>query len=94
MNAWIRWFVSLFTCNLYLMKYNKVNNENIFNTNNHYKIMQKIRNGISLEKIELQFIKTLSKEKLIEIIEINNTIIYLMNGVIKYETKLETQEDK
>jgi hypothetical protein len=52
----------------------------------HYEIMKKIRNGLELKNDDFGFIKTLSKDNLIEIIEINNTIIGNLNELI-YEEK-------
>jgi len=49
----------------------------------HY-IMRIIRNGVPLNDEELIFVKTLSKEQLIEIIEINNTNIDLFNKLIHF----------
>ena len=62
---------------------------NFFNNNfnmKHYEIMKKIRNGLELKNDDFGFIKTLSKDNLIEIIEINNTIIGNLNELI-YEEK-------
>jgi len=49
----------------------------------HY-IMRIIRNGVPLNDEELTFVKTLSKEQLIEIIEINNKNIDLYFKLINF----------
>jgi len=62
-------------------------NENKFDKLKHYEIMYKIRNCLELNYEELTFVKTLSKDQLIEIIEINNINIELMNELIRYNEK-------
>jgi hypothetical protein len=62
-------------------------NENKFNKIKHYEIMKKIRNCLELNYEELTFVKTLSKDQLIEIIEINNINIERMNEFISYTEK-------
>jgi hypothetical protein len=49
--------------------------------------MKKIRNCLELNYEELTFVKTLSKDQLIEIIEINNINIERMNEFISYTEK-------
>ena len=49
----------------------------------HY-IMRIIRNGVPLNDEELTFVKTLSKEQLIEIIEINNKNIDIYFKLINF----------
>jgi hypothetical protein len=49
--------------------------------------MKKIRNCLELNYEELTFVKTLSKDQLIEIIEINNMNIERMNEFISYTEK-------
>jgi len=49
----------------------------------HY-IMRIIRNGVPLNDEELTSVKTLSKEQLIEIIEINNKIIDIYIKLINF----------
>ena len=44
--------------------------------------MKQIRNGIELSNEELIFLKTLPKEKLIEIIEINISNIQIMRELL------------
>lgn len=56
--------------------------KNNSDTINEYKIMFKIRNGNPLDKEELLFINNLSREKLLEIIDINNTIISQLNRIV------------
>ena len=62
-----------------------MDNENVFDKVKYRELMHRIRNGISLENEDLVFIKTLSKEQLIEIIEINNYYIILCNNSIYNE---------
>jgi hypothetical protein len=49
--------------------------------------MKKLRSCLELNYEELTFVKTLSKDQLIEIIEINNINIEIMNKVISYTEK-------
>jgi len=49
--------------------------------------MKKLRSCLELNYEELTFVKTLSKDQLIEIIEINNIYIERMNEVIRYNEK-------
>lgn len=79
------WFISLFTknnwCNLY--KENRIFIEDRFDKDKHYELMKNIRNYYYLSNIELEFIKTLPKKKLIEIIEIVNINTIRMNELFK-----------
>ena len=85
---WIKWFISLFMWN------NKTENRGgkiviepepeLINSYRIHYIMRIIRNGVSLNDEELTSVKTLSKEQLIEIIEINNTNIDLFNKLIHF----------
>jgi len=56
----------------------------LINSYRYYYIMKIIRNGVPLNDKELTTVKTLSKEQLIEIIEINNTNIDLFNKLINF----------
>jgi len=60
---------------------------NRFDEIKHYEIMKKLRSCLELNYEELTFVKTLSKDQLIEIIEINNIYIERMNEVIRYNEK-------
>jgi hypothetical protein len=46
--------------------------------------MKIVKNALPIDDEELTFVKTLSKEQLIEIIEINNTNIELFNKLIHF----------
>jgi len=70
----LRWLISVLTWNIW--------SKNNSDTINEYKIMFKIRNGNPLDKEELLFINNLSREKLLEIIDINNTIISQLNRIV------------
>jgi len=88
MNEWIKWFISLFMWN------NKTENTGgkivielepeLINSYRIHYIMRIIRNGVPLNDEELTSVKTLSKEQLIEIIEINNTIIDMYFKLINF----------
>jgi hypothetical protein len=56
----------------------------LINSYRYYIIMKMIRNGVPLNDEELTSLKTLSKEQLIEIIEINNKNIDLFNKLIHF----------
>jgi hypothetical protein len=88
MNVWIKRFISLFMWN------NNTTNRGgkiviepeseLINSYRYYYIMKIVKNAISIDDEELTFVKTLSKEQLIEIIEINNTNIDLFNKLIHF----------
>ena len=46
--------------------------------------MKIVKNALPIDDEEFSFVKTLSKEQLIEIIEINNTYIDLFNKLIHF----------
>lgn len=78
MNALIRWFISVLTCNIWC--------KNNVDTINEYEIiMKKIRNGKHISNEELLFVNNLPRETLLEIIDINNTVIEQLNGIINYK---------
>ena len=56
----------------------------LINSYRYYSITKTIKNRVPLNDEELTYIKTLSKEQLIEIIEINNTNIDLFNKLIRF----------
>ena len=85
MTAWSRWFILHFNryfCYEYMKKDININNKNIFDINKHYEIIKKVRNHYYLDLEELDFIKTCSKEQLIEFIEIINVNTIRMNQLI------------
>jgi len=53
---------------------NKIYNKNEHNVdgNKHYEIIQKVRNYVTLNNSEIEFIKKLQQNELVEIIEILN----------------------
>jgi len=89
MNVWIKWFISLFMWN------NNTTNRGggkiviepepeLINSYRYYNIMKIVKNALPIDDEELTFVKTLSKEQLIEIIEIKNTNIDLFNKLIHF----------
>jgi hypothetical protein len=48
------------------------NNENNFDINKHYEIIKKVRNYITLDNSEIDFIKTLPLKDVLDIVEILN----------------------
>jgi len=84
MNVWTNWILSIFTQSYYYI-INRGGNR--FDEIKHYEIMKKLRSCLELNYEELTFVKTLSKDQLIEIIEINNIYIERMNEVIRYNEK-------
>ena len=56
----------------------------LINSYRYYNIMKIVKNALPIDDEELTFVKTLSKEQLIEIIEINNTNIDLFNKLIHF----------
>ena len=56
----------------------------LINSYRYYNIMKIVKNALPIDDEELIFVKTLSKEQLIEIIEINNTNIDLFNKLIHF----------
>jgi hypothetical protein len=56
----------------------------LINSYRYYNIMKIVKNALPIDDEELTFVKTLSKEQLIEIIEINNTNIDLFNKLIYF----------
>jgi hypothetical protein len=56
----------------------------LINSYRYYNIMKIVKNALPIDDEELTFVKTLSKEQLIEIIEINNTYIDLFNKLIHF----------
>lgn len=95
MNVWINWFISFFTWSniktnggniskIVIKSESETESESesemeLINSYRLYNIMKIIKNAFPLDDEQLSFVKTLSREELIEIIEINNTKIYLFN---------------
>lgn len=87
MNSWIGWFLSLLCIENRSKTYIEPKPEpeidtELIDSYRTYGIMRIIRNGIPLDDEELLFVKTLSREQLIEIIEINNKNISMFHTVI------------
>ena len=70
---------------------NKEKEEEILNNKNkYYDLMKIIRNGLPLNEFQLLYLKSLNKNQLLEIIEINNRNIDLLVKVINFtENKLK-----
>ena len=90
MNVWIKWFISLFMWNNNTANRGGVGKiviepePELINSYRYYNIMKIVKNALPIDDEELTFVKTLSKEQLIEIIEINNTNIDLFNKLIHF----------
>ena len=89
MNVWIKRFISLFmwnnnTTNIGGGKIVIEPEPQLINSYRIHYIMRMIRNGVPLNDEELTYVKTLSKEQLIEIIEINNKNIDMYFKLINF----------
>lgn len=63
---------------------NKEEEEVLNNKNKYNDIMKNVRNGLPLNELQLLFLKSLNKNQLLEIIEINNMNIDLLVKVIHF----------
>jgi len=86
MNEWIRYFLKFIFYWWYDINTVKINIdkpiEKDVDKKEYYEIIHKIRNGFVLYETEIEFIRHLPKEQLIEIIKINNILIERMNEYI------------
>ena len=78
----VNWFISFLTGNYYNIKIDR--DKHYDDRDKHYyEIIKKIRNAFVLDIVDLDYINTLQKEQLIEIIKINNINIERMTELIK-----------
>jgi hypothetical protein len=85
----VNWFISFLTGNYYNIKidrdkhYDDRDKHYDDRDKHYYEIIKKIRNAFVLDIVDLDYINTLQKEQLIEIIKINNIYIERMTELIK-----------